>query len=146
MVESGKPASVSVITLGVVVGLVISAGWIVGGYAVGLADAMKTVGFGLPLITFVCLATLINLVLIPICLRESEWGFFAAMIIAFLILVLTLAVGPVATLINNGWLSTSDFLVAVGGGIGWLLIQIPIIAFSLTAYRKALKKRALQPP
>ena len=56
MGESGKPASVSVTTLGVVVGLVISVGWIVGGYAVGLADAMKAVGFGLPLITFVCLS------------------------------------------------------------------------------------------
>jgi hypothetical protein len=137
----GDAQGVPNITVGVVVGLIISVGWIVGGYSIGLAEAMKTVGYSLGLVVFVFLATLINLILIPICLREKEWGFFSAMIISLLTIVLVIAVGPVATLISTGGQSTFDFYLAVGGGICWLFIQIPIVVFSLLAYRKNLLKK-----
>jgi hypothetical protein len=126
------------VTFGVVAALIISIGWIVAGYALGLVASMKTIGFSLGLTIFVCVATLINLILIPFCLREKEWGFFFALIIGVLTIVLAIAVGPVASLMGSGWQSTYDFILAVGGGLVWLILQIPVVVFSVLAYRKTL--------
>jgi hypothetical protein len=126
------------VTFGVVAALILSIGWIVAGYALGLAESMKTVGFSLGLVIFVCVATLINLILVPFCLREKELGFFFALIVGVLAIVLEIAIGPVASLIGSGWQSTYDFSLVIGGGLIWLIIQIPVVVFSVLAYRKSL--------
>jgi hypothetical protein len=64
--------------------------------------------------------------------------FFFALIIGVLTIVLAIAVGPVASLMGSGWQSTYDFILAVGGGLVWLILQIPVVVFSVLAYRKTL--------
>lgn len=119
-----------------VVALVISEVWIVLGYAGNLYGAMTTVGYSVWFLAFTGVVTMADLVLIPFVVKEKKWAFLAAMIVGVAIFLVILGVGPVYTVITSGWQSTTDYMFAVGGGIIWLILQIPVIFFSIRAYRK----------
>ncbi|KPV64562.1 MAG: hypothetical protein AOA66_0095 [Candidatus Bathyarchaeota archaeon BA2] len=128
----GKAKRISFNTLGVIVGLVTSVGWIITGLLGGLAVALKD---ELASATFIYIVTLVGLILIPICSRENKWGFLSAMVLGIVILVAALpfVTGLVTELPPP---ESPEFGLVVVGGAIWLIIQIPIIVFSYRAYRK----------
>ena len=118
------------------VSLVVSEIWIVLGYVINLYGAMTVVGYDILFLAFVGLVTVVNLVLIPFVVKENKWAFLATMIVSVAIFLVILIVGPVYQLATTGWEDSMDYMLAVGGGIVWLVLQIPVIFFSFKAYRK----------
>jgi cytochrome c oxidase assembly factor CtaG len=68
--------------------------------------------------------------------KEKKWAFLATMIVGVAIFLVILIAGPVYQLATTGWEDSMDYMFAVGGGIVWLVLQIPVIFFSFKAYRK----------
>jgi cytochrome c oxidase assembly factor CtaG len=118
-----------------IVALFVSEVWIVLGYVVNLYGAMTAVGYDILFLVFVGVVTVVNLVLIPFVVKEKKWAFLAAMIVGIAIFLAVL-VGPVYTVATSGWQNTTDYLLGVGGGIIWLVLQLPVIFFAFRAYRK----------
>ena len=118
------------------VALVVSEIWIVLGYVGNLYGAMTAVGYDILFLAFTGLVTVANLVLIPFVVKENKWAFLATMIVGLAIFLVILIVGPVYQLATTGWEDSMDYMLAVGGGIVWLVLQIPVIFFSFKAYRK----------
>ncbi len=119
-----------------IVALVLSEVWMVLGYVGNLYGAMTTVGYSIVFLAFVGTVTAVNLVLIPFVVRETKWAYLVATIVAIAVFLVILTLGPVYQLATMGWQNTTDFALAVGGGIMWLILQVPVIYFSLKAYRK----------
>jgi cytochrome c oxidase assembly factor CtaG len=115
------------------VALVVSEIWIVLGYVSNLYGAMTAVGYNIWFLAFTGLVTVANLVLIPFAVKENKMAFLAAIIIAILLVIL---VGPVYQLATSGWENSTDYTLAVGGGIVWLILQVPVIFSSYKAYRR----------
>jgi hypothetical protein len=135
MTSENKDKSIGMMA---VVALVISEAWIIAGYAGNLYGYTIAVGMTVWHLAFIGAVTLADLVLIPFVVKENKWAFLATMIVGIVIILVTLGVSPGYTLVTSGWQSTTDFIIAVGGGIVWLAlqIQIPVIFFSFRAYRK----------
>jgi hypothetical protein len=119
-----------------IVALVVSEVWIILGYAGNLYGAMTAVGYDILFLAFTGVVTVANLVLIPFVVKENKWAFLGTMIVGIAIFLVILTVGPVYQLVITGWQGTTDYLLAVGGGIVWLVLQIPVIFYSFRAYRK----------
>jgi hypothetical protein len=119
-----------------IVALVVSEVWIVLGYAGNLYGSMTAVGYDILFLAFTGVVTVANLVLIPFAVKENKWAFLGAMVVGIAIFLVILTVGPVYQLITTGWQDTTDYMLAVGGGIVWLVLQIPVIFFAFRAYRK----------
>ncbi len=119
-----------------IVALVVSEAWIIVGYAGNLYGATIAAGMNVWHLAFIGVVTLANLVLIPFVVKEKKWAFLGIMIVGIAIFLVTLGAGPGYTLITSGWQNTTDYMTAVGGGIVWLVLQVPVIFFSFRAYRK----------
>ncbi len=119
-----------------VVALVVSEAWIIAGYAGNLYGATIATGMSMWHLAFMGAVTLANLVLIPFVVKENKWAFLGTIVVSIAIFIVTLGVGPGYTLVTSGWISTTDYMTAVGGGVVWLVLQIPVIFFSFRAYRK----------
>ena len=124
----GEAKRVSINTLGVIAGLVLSVGFIITGLVQGLAAALDPASA-----TFAYLVTLAGLILIPICSRENKWGFLSAMVLGMVNFVFKIMWYLITELPPPG---SPEFRLTVVGGAIWLIIQIPIIIFSYRAYRK----------
>jgi cytochrome c oxidase assembly factor CtaG len=131
--SESKSKSVGLMPL---VALLISEIWIVMGYVGNLYGAMTTVGYNIWFLAFTGLVTVANLILIPFAVKENKMAFLAAIIIAAAIFLVILVVGPVYQLATSGWENSTDYMLAVGGGIVWLILQVPVMFFSYKAYRK----------
>ena len=118
------------------VALVVSEIWIVLGYVGNLYGAMTAVGYNIWFLAFTGSVTVANLVLIPFAVKENKMAFLAAIIIAAAIFLVILVAGPVYQLATSGWENSTDYMLAVGGGIVWLILQVPVMFFSYKAYRK----------
>jgi cytochrome c oxidase assembly factor CtaG len=119
-----------------IVALFVSEVWIVLGYMGNLYGAMTAAGYTIWFLAFTGMITVVNLFLIPFVVKEKKWAFLAATIVGIVLLLVILVAGPVYTVATTGWQSTTDYQLAVGGGIVWLVLQIPVIFFSFRAYRK----------
>jgi hypothetical protein len=128
-----KSKSVGMMTT---IALIVSAAWIIIGFMGNLYGAAIAVGMTMWHVAFTGLIALADLVLIPFVVKEIKWAFLAAMIVGIAAFLVALLVGPGYTLITSGWQSTTDFNTAVGGGILWIVLQIPVIFFAFKAYRK----------
>ena len=128
-----KGKSIGIMAL---VALLVSEIWIVLGYVINLYGAMTVVGYDILFLAFVGLVTVVNLVLIPFVVKGNKLAFLATMIVGVAIFLVILVVGPVYQLATTGWEDSMDYMLAVGGGIVWLILQIPVIFFSFKAYRK----------
>jgi hypothetical protein len=133
MMSENKSKSIGMMA---VVALVVSEAWIIAGYAGNLYGYTIAVGMTVWHLAFIGVVTLANLVLIPFVVKENKWAFLATMIVGIATFLVTLGVGPGYTLVTSGWQSTTDYIIAVGGGIVWSVLQIPVIFFSFRAYRK----------
>ncbi len=119
-----------------IVALFVSEVWIVLGYVGNLYGAMTAAGYSIWFLAFTGMITVVNLFLVPFVVKEKKWAFLAATIVGIVLLLVILVAGPVYTVATTGWQSTTDYQLAVGGGIVWLVLQIPVIFFSFRAYRK----------
>ena len=131
----GKAKRISVNTLGVIVGLVVSVGLSISGLKEGLAAALDPVSANV-----VYILTLVSLILIPICSRENRWGFLSAMVLG--IVLLALSVSDFTQLITGLPSAESPEFESTVGGMIWGIIQIPIIVFSYRAYREGTQPEA----
>lgn len=114
-------------TLGVLIGLVVSVGWIFIGLDIGFRfEASDAVSYWLTLGGYRhTIMTILALVLIPVCALEERWGFLAAMVLG--VATLTLSVVHVVYM----WITApSGYESQLFGPIAWSVMQIPIIVFS----------------
>ncbi len=116
----------------VVVGLVVSVAWII----IGLVETPEAPGLSTVLqpemVTYVIIVTIASLVLIPICSRDKEGGFIAALVLGTIILVAETV--DLLRYISGSMPEGPLFNLLIIGGVVWLIIQIPIIIFSYRAY------------
>ncbi|MGD9276089.1 MAG: hypothetical protein PVJ67_02865 [Candidatus Pacearchaeota archaeon] len=117
-------------TLAVIIGLVISIGWIFMGLDIGFQFvAPDQISYILTLAgQRHTIMTLLALVLIPICARENRWGLLSAMILGIVTLTLSLA-----HIIYMLIATPSGFESQIFGPTIWSIIQIPIIFFGYKA-------------
>ena len=120
-------------TLGLIIGLVVSVGWIFMGLDIGfrfetsdMVSAWLTLGGYRHTVM-----TILALVLIPVCALEKRWGFLGATALGAATLALS-GVHVVYMLIA----APAGYESQLFGPIVWSLVQIPIILFS----RRALGK------
>jgi hypothetical protein len=113
--------------LGVIIGLVLSVGWIFMGLDIGFSfEASDDISSWLTLGGYRhTIMTILALVLIPVCALEKRWGFLAAMVLGVATLTLS-TVHVVYMLIAT----PSGYESQLFGPILWSVIQIPIIVFS----------------
>jgi cytochrome c oxidase assembly factor CtaG len=109
---------------------------IVLGYVGNLYGAMTAVGYNIWFLAFIGLIAGANLVLIPFAGKENKMAFLAAIVVAAAIFLVILVAGQVYQLATSGWENSMDYMLAVGGGIVWLVLQVPVMFFSYKAYRK----------
>ena len=128
-----KSKSVGMMTT---IALIVSAAWIIIGFMGNLYGAAIAVGMTNWHVAFTGLIALANLILIPFVVKEIKWAFLATMIVGIIAFLVALLAGPGYTLITSGWQNTNDFNTAVGGGILWIVLQIPVIFFAFRDYRK----------
>ena len=133
MMSENKGKSIGMMAI---ITLVVSEAWIIAGYAGNLYGYTIAVGMTVWHLAFIGAVTLANLVLVPFVVKENKLAFLAIMIVGIAVFLVTLGVGPGYTLVTSGWQSTTDYIIAVGGGIVWSVLQIPVIFFSFKAYRK----------
>lgn len=78
-------------TLGVIIGLVVSIGWIFMGLDLGFRfEAGDTVCYWLTLGGYRhTIMTILALILVPVCALEKPWGFLAAMVLGLVTLTLS---------------------------------------------------------
>ena len=128
-----KSKSVGMMTT---IALIVSAAWIIIGFMGNLYGAAIAVGMTMWHVAFTGFIALADLVLIPFVVKEIKWAFLATVIVGIIAFIVALLAGPGYTLVTSGWQSTNDFYIAVGGGIVWIILQIPVIVFALRDYRK----------
>ena len=102
----------------VIVGLVITVGWIISGLVYG---ALPPEDYTSPWREFIYMISLAGLILI--CARENKWGFLSAIVLGIVIFGAEVYLAPIK--ISQGQI----------GGMIWGIIQIPIIIFAYRAYR-----------
>jgi hypothetical protein len=124
-------------TLGAIIGLVVSIGWIFMGLDIGfLFEASDAVSYWLTLGGHRhTIMTMLALVLIPVCALEKQWGFLGAMVLGSATLTLSV-VHAVYMLIT----APSGYESQLFGPIVWSLMQIPIIVFSHRARREPARE------
>ena len=120
-------------TLGVIIGLVVSVGWIFMGLDIGFRfETSDMVSTWLTLGGYRhTVMTILALVLIPVCALEKRWGFLGATALGATTLALS-GVHVVYMLIA----APAGYESQLFGPVVWSLVQIPIILFS----RRALGK------
>jgi hypothetical protein len=128
-----KSKSVGMMTT---IALIVSAAWIIIGFIGNLYGAALAVGMTVWHVAFTGLIAQADLVLIPFVVKEIKWAFLATMIVGITAFLVALLAGPGYTLITSGWQNTTDYTSAVGGGIIWIILQIPVIVFAFRDYRK----------
>jgi cytochrome c oxidase assembly factor CtaG len=128
-----KSKSVGMMTT---IALIVSAAWIIIGFIGNLYGAALAVGMTVWHVAFTGLIAQADLVLIPFVVKEIKWAFLATMIVGITAFLVALLAGPGYTLITSGWQNTTDYNSAVGGGIIWIILQIPVIVFAFRDYRK----------
>lgn len=131
-----KSNKISNNTLGVLIGLVLSVWWIFMGLESGFRfEAPDTISYLLTLCGLRhTIMTVGALILIPICARETRWGFILAILLGTITLVLSV-LHIFYMLISK----TPGFESQLFGPIVWSLMQVPIIFFAYRAYT-ALKE------
>ena len=117
-------------TLGLIIGLVVSVGWIFMGLDIGFRfEASDAVSYWLTLGGYRhTIVTILALALIPVCAQEKRWGFLGATVLGAATLTLS-GVHVVYMLIA----APSGYESQLFGPIIWSLVQIPIILFSRRA-------------
>ena len=128
-------------TLGVLIGLVVSVGWIFMGLDIGFRfEASDAVSYWLTLGGYRhTIMTILALVLIPVCALEKRWGFLAAMVLG----VATLAL----SVVHVGYMlitAPSGYGSQLFGPIMWSVMQVPIIVFSHGARREPAQDQEAQ--
>jgi hypothetical protein len=120
-------------TLGVIIGLVVSIGWIFMGLDLGFRfEAGDTACYWLTLGGYRhTIMTILALILVPVCALEKPWGFLAAMVLGLVTLTLS-AIHTVYMLI----VAPSRYASQLFGPIVWSVMQIPIIVFGYRARRE----------
>jgi hypothetical protein len=120
-------------TLGLIIGLVVSVGWIFMGLDIGFRfEASDDVSAWLTLGGYRhTIMTILALVLIPVCALEERWGFLGATVLGAATLALS-GVHIVYMLIA----APVGYESQLFGPVVWSLLQIPIILFSRRALRK----------
>lgn len=124
-------------TLGLIVGLVISAGWIFIGLDIGFRfEAADTVCLWLTLGGYRhTIATILALALVPVCALEKRWAFLSAMVLGAATLILSMVhVGYMLIATPQGYESQ------LFGPIVWSMIQVVIVVFGHRAKREGLKE------
>jgi hypothetical protein len=119
-----------------VIALIVSEVWIVLGYAGNLYGAMTAVGYSIWFLAFVGAVTVANMLLIPFVVKGKKAAFLGATIVGVVLFLVILTVGPVYQLVTSGWQGTTEYMLAVGGGVVWFVLQIPVIFYSFKTYRK----------
>jgi hypothetical protein len=124
-------------TLGVIIGLVVSVGWIFMGLDIGFR-------FEAPDVTSLWLtlgghrhtiATVLALTLVPVCALEKRWAFLAAAVLGTVTLILSVVhVGYMLVATPPGYESQ------LFGPAVWSLIQVVIVVFGQRAMREERKK------
>jgi hypothetical protein len=123
-------------TLGVIIGLVISIWWIFMGLDIGFRfEAADDVCYWLTLGGYRhTIVTILELILIPVCALEKQWGFLSAMVLGAATLILSM-VHVVYMLIT----APSGYESQLFGPILWSIMQLPIIFFGYKARREVTK-------
>ena len=123
-------------TLGVIIGLVVSIGWIFMGLDIGFRfEASDAVSYWLTLGGYRhTIMTILALALVPVCALEKKWGFLATMGLGAA--TLTLSVIHVVYMLI---VAPSGYESQLFGPIVWSIMQILIIVFSYRANREANK-------
>src|SRR3990172_1199933 len=106
-----------------IIALVVSEAWIIAGYAGDLYGYTIAAGMTVWHLAFIGVVTLVDLILIPFVVKENKWAFLGTMILGIAVILVTLGVGPGYILVTSGWQNTMDYMIAVGGGIVWLVLQ-----------------------
>lgn len=123
-------------TLGIIIGLVASIGWIFMGLDIGFSfDAPDAISLWLTLGGYRhTIVTLIALVLIPFCAIEKRWSFIAAMVLGAITLVLSVIHVLYMIIATLPGYETQLF-----GPVMWSVIQVVIIIFSYRAMKESQK-------
>ena len=124
-------------TLGVIIGLVLSIGWIFMGLDIGFPfQAPDAISLWLTLGGHRhTIATLLALTLIPVCALEKRWAFLAAVVLGAVTLILSVVhVGYMLVAAPPGYESQ------LFGPAVWSLIQVVIVVFGQRAMREGEKK------
>jgi hypothetical protein len=124
-------------TLGVIIGLVVSVGWIFMGLDIGfrfaapdLASLWLTLGGHRHTI-----ATVLALTLVPVCALEKNWAFLAAVVLGAVTLILSVVhVGYMLVAAPPGYESQ------LFGPAVWSLIQVVIVVFGWRAMQDGQKE------
>jgi len=124
-------------TLGVIIGLVVSVGWIFMGLDIGfrfeapdVASLWLTLGGHRHTI-----ATILALTLVPMCALEKRWAFFAAVVLGAITLILSAVhIGYMLVAKPSGYESQ------LFGPVIWSLIQIVIVVFGQRTIREGGNK------
>jgi hypothetical protein len=124
-------ARIRISTLGVIISLVISNGWIFMGLDIGFRfEAGDAVSQWLTLAGLRhTIATIVALALIPVCALEKRWGFLAVLILGITTLSLS-AVHVVYMLVAT----PAGYQSQLFGPIVWSVMQVPVIVFSQRAW------------
>ena len=124
-------------TLGVIIGLVVSVGWIFMGLDIGFRfEAADAVCFWLTLGGYRhAIATVLALALVPVCALEKRWAFLMAMVLGAVTLILSVVhVGYMLIAKPPGYESQ------LFGPIVWSVIQVVIVVFGHRARREGPKE------
>ena len=122
-------------TLGLIIGLVLSVGWIFMGLDIGFRfEAADAVSLWLTLGGYWhTIATLLALVLIPACALEKRWAFGAAMVLGAATLILSVIhVGYMVIATPPGYESQ------LFGPIVWSAIQVVIVVLGQRARQEGM--------
>ena len=124
------PGKIRSSTLGVIISLVISVGWIFMGLDIGFRfEASDLVSQWLTLGGYRhTIATILALALIPVCALEKRWGFLA--VLALGITTLTLSATHVIYMVVA---TPAGYESQLFGPLIWTVIQVPVIVFSQRA-------------
>jgi hypothetical protein len=128
-----KPKSVG---MAAIIALIVSEVWIVLGYVGNLYGAMTAVGYSIWFLAFVGVITIANMILIPFVVKGRKAAFLGATIVGAVLFLVILTVGPVYQLVTTEWQGTTDYMLAVGGGVVWFVLQVPVMFYSFKTYRK----------
>jgi hypothetical protein len=123
--------------LGVIIGLVVSVGWIFMGLDIGFRfEAPDAASLWLTLGGYRhTIATVLALALVPVCALEKGWAFSVAMVLGALTLILSVVhVGYMLVATPLGYESQ------LFGPAVWSLIQVVIVVFAQRARQEGRKE------